>query len=860
MTRAASIAVLILVASSAAVAQDGQANTPLVGMVSGPVTETVSSPSLRFQLDRPAPVEFEALTAEAKKPKIEGRLRSVGLSRTLAPRSMQRGEWSGRAGGRRVWRILLQTAEAKIVRVHFINFHVGDGAVYVTNPDNLTQTFRFTKDGPFGDGEFWSPLIHANSAMVEWEPDSQSVSPQSQSTEPPFEVDTINQTLALSPQLQPGDYSCYVDYACSTNTTGSAMAQLSFIKGGRSYVCSGTLINPKLSDTSLAPKPLLLTADHCISDDVTARTVIAVQNDWYTTCGGAERAPTYQVQAKQLLTHTPLSSGDHSLILLGEFPTNSTYLLVGWATGDFSVGATVGGLHHPDGLPLKISYGNRVSDANTTVKDLGSAPGSEYFRVNWTTGASGGGSSGSGLFESGLLRGTLTYGNGQVDGSQCGNLAGYGRLSSGYSTLQPWFETSVGGEVISRISSPAFAATLTSPQATFTWNASPDATGYILYVGSSVGSYNLGYKNTGTGTSTTLAGMPTNGSTIYVRLYTHVSIGWYSFDYTYKSVTIGAGTPILTSVFPSGLPAQSPQTTISVSGTGFVQGSVVAFGLAGVAPTSLTTTYNSPTSLTASIPANVMTTAGTAQIYVINATGTSSPLNFTLIAPTGPNYTSSVTLPHFAAGGPIISGFYILNNNNTLGQFQVAFYDDAGKTVAVPVNGLGTVSQFADTIPANGAKYFEAGTNSASVYSGSAVFRSTSAGITVQELFRNHAPDNNYYEASIPSTSGSLGFIVPFDATKFGTTQIYTGFAIANLDATNPARVTCTVRDSTGAVVPNALTIPQLNPLGHWADFQFPAINGLRGTFDCSSSTKIATVALRFLGTNSLSSLPVTLK
>ncbi len=855
MRRATCASLLLLIPAFALLAQDNHSNTPLVGTSSAPETEVFSSPSLRFQLDRPSPVQFDALTAEAKKPKVEGRLRSVGLSRQLAPRTLQRGEWSSRSGNRRVWRLLLQTAEAKIVRVHFLNFHVGDGAVYVTNPDNLTQTFRFTKDGPFGDGEFWSPLIHANSAMVEWETDNTGAA-----TQPPFEIDTINQTLALSPQVAPGDYSCYIDYACSTYTTGSAMAQLSFIHNGLSYVCSGTLVNPRLSDASLAPKPLLLTANHCVSDDVTARTVIAVQNDWYTTCGGTERAPTYQVRAQQLLAHTPIGSGDHSLILLGDFPAGSSWVLMGWSTADFSVGATVGGLHHPDGLPLKISNGNRISDATVTVTDLGVAPGSEYYRVNWTAGASGGGSSGSGLFESGYLRGTLTYGNGQVDGSQCGSLSGYGRLGSGYSALQPWFETAAGGEVISKISAPTPSGTLTSAAATFTWNASPDATEYVIYVGSSAGSYNLGYKNNGLSTSVTLAGMPTNGSTVYVRLYTHLSIGWYNFDYTYKAVTIGTGTPILTSVFPSGLPALSAQSTISISGSGFVQGSVVSFGLPGVAPTSLTTTYVSATSLSAIIPASLLTTAGTAQIYVINPTGTSSPVSFAIIAPAGPTYTSSVSIPHFAAGGPLISGFYVLNSSSATGQFQFSFYDDNGKLLAVPITGVGTVSQLADTIPANGAKYYEVGTNAAAIYSGSAQFRTTTPAVTVQELFRNHAPDNNYYEASIPSTTGSFGFIVPFDATKFGTTQIYTGFAIANLDATNPAKVTCIARNAAGGLVANALTVPQLSPLGHWADYQFPAISGLRGTFDCTSTTKIAPVALRFLGTNSLSSLPVTLK
>ncbi len=105
-----------------------------------------------------------------------------------------------------------------------------------------------------------------------------------------------------------------------------------------------------------------------------------------------------------------------------------------------------------------------------------------------------------------------------------------------------------------------------------------------------------------------------------------------------------------------------------------------------------------------------------------------------------------------------------------------------------------------------------------------------------------------------------------FDATTFAATgeQFYTGFAIANLDASNPATITCTARDNTGAVIPNAFTDatgpPQLAPLGHWAGYLFSALTGIRGTIDCVSTTMMAATALRFIGSNAFSSLPVITK
>ena len=72
------------------------------------------------------------------------------------------------------------------------------------------------------------------------------------------------------------------------------------------------------------------------------------------------------------------------------------------------------------------------------------------------------------------------------------------------------------------LSSPANDSTLTGASVTFTWTAATGATDYELFVGSTVpGSYNLYYSGDKTVTSLTVNGLPTNGETIYVRLYTN---------------------------------------------------------------------------------------------------------------------------------------------------------------------------------------------------------------------------------------------------------------------------------------------------------------------------------------------------
>jgi hypothetical protein len=131
----------------------------------------------------------------------------------------------------------------------------------------------------------------------------------------------------------------------------------------------------------------------------------------------------------------------------------------------------------------------------------------------------------------------------------------------------------------------------------------------------------------------------------------------------------------------------------------------------------------------------------------------------------------------------------------------------------------------------------------------------------VQALFRNN-DNGTYYEAAVPSTPGTKELLIPFDATTPVATgqPFFTGFAIANLDSA-VATVTCTARDPNGVVIPNAVRVPQLPALGHWANYLFPVLSGCRRTIDCVSDTNISATALRFIGFNgAFSFLPVITK
>jgi sugar lactone lactonase YvrE len=83
---------------------------------------------------------------------------------------------------------------------------------------------------------------------------------------------------------------------------------------------------------------------------------------------------------------------------------------------------------------------------------------------------------------------------------------------------------------------PAATGTLTGSSVTFTWSAGTGATGYYLSVGNTgVGSNNIYNSGKRTVTTWTATGLPTNGSTLYVRLTTYFGSITMHKDYVYTA-------------------------------------------------------------------------------------------------------------------------------------------------------------------------------------------------------------------------------------------------------------------------------------------------------------------------------------
>ncbi len=101
------------------------------------------------------------------------------------------------------------------------------------------------------------------------------------------------------------------------------------------------------------------------------------------------------------------------------------------------------------------------------------------------------------------------------------------------------------------LTTPAPSTTLSGSTVTFGWTAGSGSTAYWLDIGSSASGNNYySSGNLGSALSTTASGLPTNGSTVYVTLYSLIGGQWSGNAYTYTAVNAAAGAGVLTTPNP----------------------------------------------------------------------------------------------------------------------------------------------------------------------------------------------------------------------------------------------------------------------------------------------------------------------
>lgn len=128
-----------------------------------------------------------------------------------------------------------------------------------------------------------------------------------------------------------------------------------------------------------------------------------------------------------------------------------------------------------------------------------------------------------------------------------------------------------GGGATPQMTSPVPGAILGSSSVTFNWTGNAGVTQYWLEVGNALGGYDIYGASQGTGLSRTVTGIPTDGRTIYVRLWFIINGAWSSIDYLYRTGAGGNLPAQITAPLPTSTFGSSSVTFTWNSGTGVSQ-------------------------------------------------------------------------------------------------------------------------------------------------------------------------------------------------------------------------------------------------------------------------------------------------
>jgi len=370
--------------------------------------------------------------------------------------------------------------------------------------------------GPITDKDIrgrkiWLPVTEGQEAILEFFVATQEVQQSIL-----FQIDQINYIWGGDPQGHFADVGLarYKEYdaACwSTSTDYAALlggvaatAKISFVVDESSYQCSGTLLN----DRGSTGTPWFATANHCVSTQTVANSLVFFWHYEATSCGSSLTDNRYRQTygGAQLLWSN--ATYDAAFLKLNNPPGSYTFF-AGWNSAPLSAGDVVWGIHHPRGDHTMVSKGIVTAlDSPTTSINTG-----QHLTLNDVQFAFGGtepGSSGSGIFK--VKNGGLQWAGALFGGDPSDyQNAAYGPFDNFYQNVKQYLENTT--DPLQPDSQPPTTPTGLTPvpastsQINVYWNASTDnvgVTGYRVYRNNAwVGSPTVNnYTDTGLSSST----------------------------------------------------------------------------------------------------------------------------------------------------------------------------------------------------------------------------------------------------------------------------------------------------------------------------------------------------------------------
>lgn len=342
------------------------------------------------------------------------------------------GRWDQAADGQARWRLRLHSPGAYSLHLNFGQFQLPPGAElwFYDSAGQLVQG-PLTQAHETADGRLATALVTGDSAVLELKTPALLRDRIRLQVSEVFHGYRDIRSTAKAGGSTAG--ACERDVVCPEggfwNPQIGSVVRLTF---GR-FFCSGQLLNnARLDDT-----PFLLTAHHCGIDSSNASTVVAYFNFQRPACG-AGKGNLSQAISGATLRRSDFDSDTTLLVLNQKPPASFGAHLSGWdATGDpVNLGA---GIHHPVGDEKKISLFCSAALKKNSACAAGFDDACDLrvdgWEVQWNSGVTEGGSSGSGLWnQQQRLVGTLSGGGSSCAPKDLDKPDVYGRFDVAWTT------------------------------------------------------------------------------------------------------------------------------------------------------------------------------------------------------------------------------------------------------------------------------------------------------------------------------------------------------------------------------------------------------------------------------------------
>ncbi|MDG1475716.1 MAG: T9SS type A sorting domain-containing protein, partial [Vicingaceae bacterium] len=347
------------------------------------------------------------------------------------------GLWTTLNNGDRVWRLEIKSPNAKSINLNYSNFNLPPGATFfVYNKNQVLGSFTHANNK--SHSEFSTSLLKGDNITLEY------YEPFSLQGQGIIEVSSIVHGYRdLFNHLKGFNDAgaCNINAICDTTDWGNEIrSSVMYLTAGNSRICSGALVN----NTSQDGTPYVLTANHCPMNNNN----IFMFNYQSPTCATNTDGPTTQT-ISGCIPRATNSPSDFRLVELSSVPpANYNVFYAGWSNINAPSTSSTG-IHYPRLDVKKISH-----DTEPVVESGYYSAGNDHWEViDWNSGTTEGGSSGSPLFDQNhRIIGQLHGGN-----AACGNDAQdyYGKFSYSWDTnpannrqLKFWLDPTNTGDTI----------------------------------------------------------------------------------------------------------------------------------------------------------------------------------------------------------------------------------------------------------------------------------------------------------------------------------------------------------------------------------------------------------------------------